>query len=66
MVTSIDGPKCPLIENFYNLVKLMNLHCTISFNRVSRILEIVYWGKNLGCDEIVYRGFRNSQMASQL
>jgi hypothetical protein len=65
MVTSIDGQKCPLIENFYNMVKLMNLCCAISFNRVSRILEIVYRGQNLGCDEN-HRGFRNGQMASQL
>jgi hypothetical protein len=65
MVTSIDGQKCPLIENFYNLVKLMNLRCAISFNKVSRILEIVYRGQNHGNYEN-HRGFRNGQMASQL
>jgi hypothetical protein len=48
---SIDGEKCPLIENYYDLVKLMNLSYTISFDGGIKILKIVYREQNHGCHE---------------
>ncbi len=48
---SIDGEQCPLIENSYDLVKLMNLCCAISFDGGIKSLKIVYRDQNHGCDE---------------
>jgi hypothetical protein len=48
---SIDGEKCPLIKNSYDLVKLMNLCWAISFDGGIRSLEVVYRDQNHGCDE---------------
>jgi hypothetical protein len=53
---SIDGEKCPLIKNYYDLVKLMNLCYTISFDGGIRSLKVVYRDQNHGCHEN-HKGF---------
>jgi hypothetical protein len=49
--TSINGEKCPSMENFYDLVKLMNLCYVMSFDVGIRSFKIVYRGQIYGCDE---------------
>ncbi len=51
IIISIDGGKCPMIENCYDIVKLMNLYYTISFDGGIRSLEVIYKDRNHGCDE---------------
>jgi hypothetical protein len=48
---SIDGEKCPLIKNSYDLVKLMNLYWALSFDGGIRNLKVVYRDQNHGYDE---------------
>jgi hypothetical protein len=48
---SINGEECPSKENFYGLIKLMNLCYVMSFDVGIRSFKIVYRGQIQRCDE---------------
>lgn len=48
---SIDGGKMPLDWKLYDLEKLINFQCAMSFNRRNKSSKVVCKGQNHGCDE---------------